>query len=126
MKLKKVVSKKTGRVGFRARCLDPLTGQRTQQTFWVAERADAELAFQKFMSNRGKRAYNLPAETGWQLPYGELVERFLKDSGCSVGRTERLRECLTRNPLNIAVLGEFSTRGDVQRIASQALSEPLG
>ena len=109
MKLKKVMSKKSGQVGFRARYTDPLTGRRMKKAFWFAERHDAEDAARKLISSRSRRVYNLSDNSGWTVTYDDLVKRFLKE--CVVSRETRRERHLKRNLLNIAVCGEFSARG---------------
>jgi len=115
MKLKRVVSKKTGRVGFRGRYIDPLTRKRIKKTFWFAERLDAENAVKSLLSARGRREYNIPDESGWKLTYVELVKRFLAAGVVkSEQRLAALRKFLTLNLLGITVAGEFAGRGTLR------------
>ena len=76
MKRKKVVSRKSGRVGYRARFTDPLTGRRVKKTFWFADRGEAEDAARELISSRSRRVYNLPDNSGWTVTYndGEFID----------------------------------------------------
>lgn len=115
MKLKRIISKKTNRVGYRGRYTDPLSGKRMQKTFWFAERTDAEDAYRALISKRSRREYNLPDTLdGWKLRYADVVKRFIKEADiASEQRRERLSVFLNSNPLKLDICGDFSGRGSL-------------
>ncbi len=77
---RRVKSKRTGRAGFRFRFTDPATGSRTHKTFWLRERREAERAFAEHMASREAVRIGLPDNSGWQMPFVDLVERFVEEA----------------------------------------------
>src|SRR5687767_7570001 len=90
--------------GYQLRFTDPLTGKRKKKTFLFTVRRNADSAARAFLEKRSLAAQGLPDASGWQMPYAELVTRFLKESPISSDeRRERLRVVLSPNPLKLEV-----------------------
>lgn len=112
MKLTKVVSKKSERVGYRGRYVDPLTKKRKKHTEWFCERRQAEAAWKQFLENVEARGLNLPDNSGWRMSYEKLIQRFLSEAPISTdSRREALKRHLDRNLLGIEVGADFSQKG---------------
>ena len=123
---KRIKSKKTGRGGWEYRFTDPLTKKRVQKTIWITERREADKAMQKHLDGREARLRGLPDNSGWEIPFDKLVDRFLREASISTPtRRERLRRVLERNELNIQSAAELTDRGKLS-IACQALAGTRG
>lgn len=115
MKLKRVVSKKTGAVGFWGRYTDRQTGRRRKKTIWIAERIDAEKAFQELQSASGKREHNIVSEDAWKMPYAKVTKKFSESFTGSAARLQQMKRWFEENPLKLKVIGELCNRGQMNQ-----------
>lgn len=112
MKFKRVESRRTGRIGYRTRYTDPVTGARVKRTYWYAERRDAEDAHREAMKQAELRQRGVATSNGWALPYAALVERFITEAPiASKSREKTLRRQLQDNPLGLTCGADFTQRG---------------
>jgi len=112
MKLKRVVSKKTTRVGYRGRYTDPITGRRVKHTEWFADRRLAEDAWRIFLDGLNARKKGLPDNSGWELSYSVIVQRFLAEAPISSPtRRARLKHDLELNLVGMAAGSDFTAKG---------------
>lgn len=112
MRLKRVVSKRTGKVGYWCRTSDPATGKRKKMTFWFSERREAEKALRRWLEEREAVKLGLPDYSGWQMSFPEIVEKFLEEAPISSDRRrKRLKQVLERNDLGLDVVSDFSDLG---------------
>ena len=113
---KRVKSKRTGRAGYRFRFTDPATGSRTHKTFWLPERREAERAFADHMASREAVRLGLPDNSGWQMSYDKLVEKFLAEAPISTDdRRRSLARVLKRNELKVRVVSELANLGPLTK-----------
>lgn len=108
----RVKSKRTGRTGYCYRFTDPATGSRTHKTFWLPEKREADRAFAEHMASREAVRIGLPDNSGWQMPYKDLAENFLRDAPISSSkRRKALRALLLRNDLSLATARDICDIG---------------
>ncbi|MEI6232059.1 MAG: hypothetical protein WCT04_03345, partial [Planctomycetota bacterium] len=104
--------KKSGRKGFKYRYMDPVIRKRDFKTIYLSDVRDANKAMQLFLESREKLKMGLPDNSGWQLLYAKIVERFVKESMISSdARRKCLRQYLDANPLELEVGAELSQMG---------------
>ncbi len=112
MKIDRVKDGRDGRIGWKFRFTDPVTRRRTHKTIRLAERREAEKAFGRFLERREARKFNLPDHSCWQMPYRNLVGKFLKEADISSeDRRGRLEAALGRNDLRVEILSDFCDLG---------------
>src|SRR3990170_7039410 len=105
-------SRRTGRGGWGYRLTDPLTGKRSPRTVWFAECREADAGFKEFLEGRERRKLNLPDYSGWQMPFMEIVKRFLAEAPLSTERRRaHLRQILERNELGLQVGSDLANIG---------------
>jgi len=112
MKLHAVISKKTNRKGYRGRYTDPISGKRCKHTEWFSGRRMAEDAWRIFLDNLNARKKGLPDNSGWELTYTVIIERFIREAPITTdARRAQLRQCLQRNLLGMAAGADFTAKG---------------
>ena len=117
MNPKRVVSGRTGRPGWRFRFTDPATRERTHRTFWFAEKRDAEKAFKAHLEGQDAKRLGLPDYAGWEMPYKDLVSRFLAEGQiASDTRRAALQYSLEKNFLGLRVGSEL---GDIGKLTGR-------
>ena len=127
MRLTRVVSKKTGRVGYRGRYVDPVTKRRCKHTEWFADKPKAEAAWKLFLDNLNARKLGLPDNSGWQSSYKEIVKRFLAEAPISTDdRREMLRHYLELNPLHMNAGSDFTAKGRLTAAAMKIAQQRGG
>ena len=105
------IKSKDGRRGWRFRIWNPATKRRTWRTFWYRDQAEATKARDKFLEGFERRRIGLPDDSGWTLPYLEVVERFLKEAPLtSDARRSILKTLLERNELKIHVISQLGQK----------------
>ena len=124
MKLTRVTSKKSGRVGYRGRYTDPISGKRRKHTEWFADRRLAEEAWRLLLDGLEARKKGLPDNSGWEMPYSKLVERFLADAPISSDvRRVRLKGYLEKNLACMAIGADFTAKGRLTGAARKIAHE---
>ena len=114
MNPKRIVSGRTGRTGWRFRFTDPATKERTWRTFWLSEKREAERAFKEFLDGRESQRLGLPDYAGWEMPYKDLVSRFLTEGQIASETRRAALECaLRKNVLGLKVGSEL---GDIGKL----------
>lgn len=104
--------------GWEYRFTDPLTRKQTTRIHWFGSRRDADDAHQAYLENRRGQAIGLPDTSGWQLPYDQLVTKFLDGAPITTDvRREELRRVLERNELGITCAVDFN---DLPRLTGAA------
>jgi integrase len=123
MKARRVKSRKTGRRGWQYRYTDPLTKRRAKKTFWYPTEAEADRAFQRHLAKVEDRRIGLPDNSGWEMPYPELVERFLEEAPIrSQNRWKYLKCVLERNELGLRVGADLAQAGKLTAEAKRLLA----
>jgi integrase len=123
MKARRVKSRKTDRRGWQYRYTDPLTKRRAKRTFWYPTEAEADRAFQHHLSKVENRRIGLPDNSGWEMPYAEMVERFLEEAPIrSQPRWKYLKCVLERNELGLRVGADLAQMGKLTAEAKRLLT----
>ena len=109
--VKRIVNKRNGKVGWRFRFTDPRTGKPTHKHIHVGERREAERVLRGFLEDLERQKFGLADHTCWNVAFGDLVGRFLRENGFpSEARRKRLACDLARNPLKIAMAADMNGR----------------
>lgn len=112
MSVKRITNKKDGRSGWLYRAVDPLTGNRVRKRVWISEKREADRALKKWQDRREAERMGLPTAVGWQLPYDELVARFVAEAPItSLRRRELLKSILLKNHLRIRAGADLAHLG---------------
>lgn len=126
MKGRRVRSRKTGRKGFQFRFTDPLTKHRMKMTFWYATEDEADRARLAFMSKREDLKRGLPDTAGWEMPFLEMIKRFLQEASISTDRRRKqLQQILERNELGAQCGADLAQSGRLT-VAARALATKKG
>ena len=112
--MKRVKSGRTGRVGWRFRFTDPVTGNRSHRTFWYLDKQKAQDRFKQFMDERQARKDGLRSYPGWHMSYVDFVAKFIDEALISSERRrKRLKQVLERNELELQVVSDFTELGQM-------------
>ncbi len=99
---KRIVDKRTGRGSWEYRFTDPYTGRQTTKRFHFSEEREAQRAFLKYLEQREKLKLGIEDMAAWEMPFKELVMRFLREAPISSDhRRDVLRSMLLANKLGI-------------------------
>ncbi|MGD0093972.1 MAG: hypothetical protein ABSE73_29030, partial [Planctomycetota bacterium] len=124
MKLHAVISKKTHRKGYRGRYVDPISGQRRKHTEWFSDRRMAEDAWKLFLDNLNARKKGLPDNSGWEMAYPSLVEKFIAEAPISSdARRASLKRALGKNLVGMGAGADFSAKGRLTAAARKIAQE---
>jgi integrase len=78
----------------------------------LPERREAERAFAEHMASREAVRLGLPDNSGWQMAYAELVEKFLNEAPISSDeRRNKLSRVLRGNDLDLRTVSELAKPG---------------
>ena len=117
-KLRRVVSKKTGLIGYRGRF--SIGGQRFQHTVWDADRDRAAAEFIKYVRDRKQ---GLPTDN-WTIPYTDLVSRFIVEAPLSSEtRRKELKRVLTLNPLGVCLGSDLARPGALSAMCRELIEK---
>ena len=117
-KLRRVVSKKTGLIGYRGRF--SIGGQRFQHTVWDADRDRAAADFIKYVRDRKQ---GLPTDN-WKISYSDLVKRFVAEAPLSSeSRRKELKRVLTLNPLGVCLGSDLARPGALSAACRELLEK---
>lgn len=115
----RVLSRKTGKTGWKFRFTDPVTGRRAKKTFWQGDERKATRAYLNHMEGREQIALGLPDPGNWKISFQDLTTRFLKEAGLTAQRVTRLKTILDRNELELVTAGDLVDVGRLQEKCQQ-------
>ena len=105
--MKRVVSHKNNREGWKIRFTDPLTGSRKKKTYWYKDKDQAKSAHVRFMESRQAQLEGTPDPQAWHISFSKLTADFLKQVDVSPARREDLTRWLGRNEFGIRSARDF-------------------
>ena len=120
--MKRVVSHKNNREGWKIRFTDPLTGGRKKKTYWYKDKDQARSAHTRFLESRQALRDGMPV-SDWSIPYPKLCELFLGGVQCSEMRRGDLKRWLDRNEFEIRTGKDLLTLAPLEERAKKLVAK---
>lgn len=102
---------RSGKMAWQYRYRNPISGKRTHIAIPIANRREADKAFDLHIESLNKKSLNLPDDSGWRMTYTELITRFIVGHAFPTSdRREKMKAVLERNELRIDQCSDFNNK----------------